>query len=407
MPRLKNATTNFSLNMYRGKWHLCWTDPATGLTRRRSTGTADRSEAQSKVPALESEVRTGLNGTKVRNNFKLGDLLDGYESQLDTSKQSTLHALRHLRRYFCEFKPEQLNDASWTGYRKWRTGEMSGSAAHVGKHERKVSDSTACRELHAMRSAIKWAQRNGWPRLGNAKVRIANEPNTAVQEYLTPAEVERLIEACESRHQRLFIRLAIATGARMSALLELKWDQIRWPGAGKGYGPPLETDALAAVNVTAEPTVEWTAPETGEPHWRDGYGFELNMREALRIDLGQGCGNKRRGTGIIARSNFQLYDELVAAHNRRNTDFVLEHNGKPIKTRINLKPVYRRAGLEGYSRTQHLLKHTCCSWLVQSGASCEAVAKLVGTTAKVIETHYGHLSPDHLETMGEVLTVDA
>lgn len=359
------------------------------------------------VPALESDVRAELNGTKARSDFKLGDLLNAYEAQLDSSKQSTLHALRPLRRYFTEFKPEQINDASWTGYRKWRTGQLSGSAAHVGKHERKVSDSTACRELHAMRSAIKWAQRNGWPRLGNAKVCIPNEPKTAVQEYLTPAEVERLIRACEFPHQRLFIRLAIATGARMSALLELRWAQIRWPGAGKDVGPLPETDALEAVNTIDEPTLEWTDPETGELHWRDGHDFDLKMRETLRVDLGQGRGNKRRGTGIIARSNMRLYDELIAAHKRRKTDFVLEYKGKPLTSRINLKPVYRRAGLEGYSRTQHLLKHTCCTWLVQSGASYEAVAKLVGTTAKVIESHYGHLSPDHLETIGEVLTVDA
>ena len=124
----------------------------------------------------------------------------------------------------------------------------------------------------------------------------------------------------------------------------------------------------------------------------------------MRIELGQGRGNKRRGTGVIALGNVKLYDALKAAYKRRKSDFVIEYRGKRIAT-LDLSKAYKRANLLNYKRRQHLLKHTCCSWLVQSGETYEAVAKLVGTKANIIEKHYGHLSPKHLETVGNVLTI--
>jgi integrase len=44
--------------------------------------------------------------------------------------------------------------------------------------------------------------------------------------YLTREEVDKLLELVGTPHVRLFIILAITTGARMGALLELRWDQV-------------------------------------------------------------------------------------------------------------------------------------------------------------------------------------
>lgn len=44
--------------------------------------------------------------------------------------------------------------------------------------------------------------------------------------YLTREEVDRLLEHVRTPHVRLFIILAITTGARMSALLDLRWNQV-------------------------------------------------------------------------------------------------------------------------------------------------------------------------------------
>lgn len=239
-----------------------------------------------------------------------------------------------------------------------------------------------------MRGVISWGRRNGWHGLEHIKVHTPNSSTRAVQEYLTRDEATRLVDACVELHQRLFVRLALATGARMSAVLELKWSDITWPVGHRE--PATNGRALIAVNERPCPFTETI--------------FDLRMKEAMRINMGQGRGNKRRGTGVIGPSNVALYIDLKEAHDNRKSDYVIEHKGKPLKT-ISLKAAYERAGLGHFKRQQHLLKHTCCSWLVQDGQSFESVAKLVGTRAAVIETHYGHLSPQHMATVGDTLSV--
>jgi integrase len=139
--------------------------------------------------------------------------------------------------------------------------------------------------------------------------------------------------------------------------------------------------------------------------WQHDVDFAFELKEGLRLDLGRGRGNKRRGTGVVGLDNWQLYFDLRAAYDRRGKcEYVVSYRGKKLG-KVDLSDAYKRAGLTRYKRRNHLLKHTCCSWLVQSGASFEAVAKLVGTRAETIRKHYGHLSREHLETVAGVLSV--
>jgi site-specific recombinase XerC len=134
----------------------------------------------------------------------------------------------------------------------------------------------------------------------------------------------------------------------------------------------------------------------------DGYDFDLNLAAPMSFDFGRGRGNKRRGLGLVSPTNVALYDALVQANQRRKTAYLIEYRGKKVN-KVDLTDAYRRAGIKG--ATQHTLKHTCCSWLFQAGQSYANIAKLVGTSARTIEKHYGHLSPAHLATVGDVLTV--
>jgi len=177
----------------------------------------------------------------------------------------------------------------------------------------------------------------------------------------------------------------------MSAILELTWDQIHWPG---GREPMDDTRALVAANDRVHPF--------------HGVDFDDELRpdlEPLRIDLGRGRRNKRRGTGIISRQNGRLYLALKTAWELRELgcDRVISYRGKAVK-KINLEPAYKRAQLMHYKRRNHILKHTTCSLLVQAGKRFEEVAELVGTRADTIRKHYGHLSPDHIETAAAVLS---
>ena len=73
---------------------------------------------------------------------------------------------------------------------------------------------------------------------------------------------------------------------------------------------------------------------------------------------------------------------------------------------VDLSDAYRRAGLKKPAAPQHVLKHTAISWMVQNGQEIAKISALTRTSIPTIEKVYGHLSPKHLEVIGDVLTID-
>ena len=385
----------------RGLWQVTWTDPLTGKTVRRGCGTRNRRDAEKFMPQI---VEAALSPPPP-SSYTLGDLLDAYVAeriQRDHSK-TFRHAFTPLGEFFGALLPDQLKDATYERYRRWRTKQkIRNAASRASKKSAKlVSDTTAVRELNALRGAIAWGQRNHWKGLEGVTVHLPDSSSVVRFRYLSRTEVGRLLTACIEPHTKLFVLIAIATGARMSAILELRWNDVAWPVTPKGSDPE-DTRDLVAVNIIDFPDTEWKDPKTGVWHTREGYDFEVEMAAPLTFDFGRGRGNKRRGPGTVGLSNIPLYESLVAAYKRRKSHHLIEWRGKKV-AKVDLTDAYRRANIA--DATQHTLKHTCCSWLVQAGIPYERIAKLVGTSAKTIEKHYGHLSPEHLATVGNVLTI--
>lgn len=387
----------------RGNFEITWTDPKNGTTRRRACGTRVRADAENRMPAIVAQIRN----PSPPPDYSLGQLIDAYfaDRLRDEHSKSFLTTWKAPRAYFSPFTPNQLNDSAFRDYRAWRTKQTvnhAGAQASKSKNLKPVSDATAVRELNALRGAISWAKRNGWKGLDGVKIHLPHSNTNVRHRFLTQIEVKRLLEACIEPHTALFVRISIATGARMSAVLELKWDDVTLPVTPKGDIPKDAVD-LIAVDVRDDPLIEWRDPKTGELHWTGGRDFSLEMAKPITLNLGQGRGNKRRGLGIITPNNIGLYHELVRAFGRRKCDYVISWRGKKIG-KVDLSDAYRRAGITG--ATQHTLKHSCISWLVQAGQSYEAIGKLVGTSPKTIERHYGHLSPAHLAMVGNILSLD-
>lgn len=361
-----------------------------------------RAIAESRVPAIVAQIRNPA----APANYTLGEMIDAYlaDRLKEDHSKSFLTTWKAPRDYFSSFNPSQLNDAAFRGYREWRTSQTvnhAGARAAKVEKPKHVADATAVRELNALRGAISWAKRNGWKGLEGVTVHVPQSGTNVRHRFLTRSEATRLLAACIEPHTALFVRISIATGARMSAVLGLTWDDITFPATPNG-GIPKETVDLVAVNVRDDPLIEWRDPKTGELHWTGGRDFEFEMAAPMTLSLGQGRGNKRRGLGVIGPTNTALYDALVGAFKKRTSSHVVSWRGKKIG-KVDLSDAYRRAGITG--ATQHTLKHTCISWLVQSGQSYEMIGKLVGTSPKTIERHYGHLSPVHLATVGNVLTL--
>ena len=328
MPRKKLTKPNYRLVHVKatGKYAVSWTDVDTGKTRRKDTGEADYTAASLVMPQIIRDIESPRGGA-----YTLGDLLDAYERDhvADKGKTSTEYALRPLRQFFAAYTPERLCDAVWTDYRKWRTAQKISNATPV--KNKAVSDATAVRELRTMNAALNYGKRNRWVGMGNVQVWVTDTPDSVRDDYLERDEVLALLNACTEPHQRLYIRIALATAARMSAILQLTFDKVTWP------------KDFEAVGYTERPYIydEATGASTGGPD------FGLEMATPLRFDLGRGRGNKRRGSGSIHYSNMALLDDLEEAYartGRNDAAHVIQYKGKRLK-RMNMDDIFRRAGL--------------------------------------------------------------
>lgn len=255
--------------------------------------------------------------------------------------------------------------------------------------------------MNVFRAAISWAQRSPyWKGLGHVRVTLPNNARPARHEFLTRDDALKLVEACIEPHQRLFVLLALATAARHRAILGLTWAKVKWPNGAA----PSDDDASFKVQFEKIPN-----PASSYGYSRKVSLGKPKLKGPIHIDLGSDVGNKRKPIAVISPGNFRLYSALVEAYEARTTDYVIEWKqggiGRNVD-RVDLSDAYRRAGLKKPAAPQHILKHTAISWMVQEGVELARIAALTRTSMQTIERVYGHLSPSHLEVVGEVLTLD-
>ena len=78
-----------------------------------------------------------------------------------------------------------------------------------------------------------------------------------------------------------------------------------------------------------------------------------------------------------------------------STKAVVEWNGKPVKSvGKGFEAAVKAAGL-GADVTPHILRHTCATWLMQSGVDLWNAAGFLGMTVQQLENGYGHHHPDY------------
>lgn len=172
---------------------------------------------------------------------------------------------------------------------------------------------------------------------------------------LTKAQFRKLVEGTKkgSPHIALFMQLAVATGARMTALLELQWSQV-----------DLEARRIY-----------------------------LNPEDRIQTSKGR----------AIVPINDQLFEALSEAEEAATCEYVIEHNGKrvgSIKTAWN--NAVRRSGIRA---TPHMLRHSAAVWMAEAGNPMPVIAQYLGhTDSRITERTYARFSPDYLRGASEALT---
>jgi integrase len=198
------------------------------------------------------------------------------------------------------------------------------------------SPSTIKTELEALRACLRWHYGK------EAPIIVAPAPSKPRERYLTREEADRLLAAIETPHVKLFVTLALATGARMGAILDLTWDRVDFE-----HG-----------------TIDFRA-------------------------AGKATTNKRR---VVVPMNNRAREALQEAHKGRLTDHVIEYGGKPVRSvKRAIAAAARRSGVPC---SPHVFRHTAGVWMAQADVPMQKIAQFLGhTSTRVTEHTYARYSP--------------
>lgn len=328
MPKLKQY--EFSRN-----WYIRYKD-SNGCYRKVSTRTSDKNAAKIILARFEAELQAPPVEEPL-TEFIIDEWLEAKKDQV-ASWQSLYYPAKFLKEHFGKTQPQHITDLKVRQY-------------HKIMEKKGRSNGTTIKHLNNLRMALNWAK--------DKKKWITEVPHIAFppkphpkDRWLTRGEVKKLLDNCEQPHIRLFIELAVKTGARKSAILQLTWDRVSFDRNLIFY------------------------PLPGIEH-----------------------GKKRRA---IVPLSPNLRKSLMEARELARSDWVIEYNEQPVgDIKTAWKTALKASGIE-HCRI-HDLRHTCATWLIQKGTSFERVARLIGDSVHMVERVYGHHAPDYLKDAAEAI----
>jgi integrase len=315
---------------------------ASGARIRRSTGTANRREAE----ALEAKWKLEAHQAKqwgAEPSRTYDELMLAYINVTKGVKRSAKRDATSLRNLTPFFTGRDLLTLKRSDIREYVQNRLADG----------VSNATINRELCLLSAALNLARREwDWDVPNNAEGMRLREPEGRVRS-LTVEEAQRLIVEAEksqkSPHLANFIRLALNTGCRCNELLKLQWDRV---------------DLKANLILLGEQDTK-TARRRSVPLNAEARAAMLNLARF--------------------RATFCPASPWVFAHKDGNRQAAV------VKA---FKRALRNAGIEDFRI--HDLRHTCASWLVSAGQPLPAVRDLLGHSSVTMTERYAHLAPENV-----------
>ena len=280
-----------------------------------------------------------------------------------------------LDSWWAERTLADVNGPNCRAYVEYRTSQpwKSAKPEWTKRAPRIVTAAAARRELEDLRAAINHHRREG---LCSEIVSVAlPEKPLPREDWLTRSEAARLLRAAwrakqimrdkktkraVGRHIVRFILVGLYSGTRSSAIC----GAALMPTVGRGH-VDLERGVFYRRGIGRRQTKKRQPPVKLAPR------LLAHLRRWQRL-------------GLSRKS-------------------VVEWNGSPVESvRKGFAAAVRAAGLEG-KVTPHILRHTCATWLMQSGVDLWDAAGFLGMTVKQLEETYGHHHPDYQREAAEAL----
>jgi hypothetical protein len=154
-------------------------------------------------------------------------ILDGYladRKSVVRGYETLANAAKPLKRHVGDLEPDHLTKERVRNYRRRRTIEGYEVGPADARRRKPVKDGTILRELVTLHAALKWAQHEKWI-TEVPYIEVPSQPPPR-DRWLTRHEADRLIEAAEALHIKLFISICLGTAARSAAVLDLTWANV-------------------------------------------------------------------------------------------------------------------------------------------------------------------------------------
>ena len=307
--------SEYRLVKHRRKYSLAYGNPR----KRIATGTNDRGRAE----AIAAEIWRRLNRP---GEERVSDLWEPYKADRVANGGSDAR-LKSLWKTL----------ESAFGYKIGKAITKDDCREYAAKRKREgKADSTVKTELEALRACLRWHYGK------DAPIITAPAPSKPRDRYLSKDEANKLLHHIATPHVRLFVTLALTTGARMGAILDLTWDRV---------------------------------------------DFEHNTIDFM--PSGRNKTNKRRT--VVAMSK-KAREALLAARKGALTDFVIEYDGRQVKS---VKKAIRAAARRSRVRcSPHVFRHTAAVWMAQADVPMQKISQVLGhTSTRITETVYARYSP--------------
>lgn len=295
--------------------------------------------------------------------------------ELASSPVTMAGFLRALLSFWSDKFVDDVKRSTCKAYVQHRTGQTVKGAR---PRARLVSEQTARRELEVLSAAIGyWHAETPLP----ARPKVWLPPRAeSPRDALTRRQAAALLLAARGYRRDVDGVMRRLTGSQRENRAHL----VRFILIGLYTG--TRSAAIRALLWSSSATQAWVDLDAGMI-------YRKGLREREHV-------NKRRpiarlpGRLLAHLRRWRILDEAAAVTRGRPLDHVLHHGGDPIVTKVNkgFAAVVRDAGLEDV--TPHWLRHTCATWLMESGVDLWEAAAYTGMTPAVLLKHYGHHRPD-------------
>jgi integrase len=254
-----------------------------------------------------------------------------------------LHTARPVIEWWGNKTLADIRGKSCREYVAWRTTQH-------------VTDQTARHDLKTLRAAIGYYHREYGP-LASVPALTFPDPSPPSDRWLTRREAAMLIRLArrdpQTRHVARFILIGIYTGTRAQAILGLRW--------------------------LPSPTNGW---------------FDLDAQRLYRRGAAQPETKKRQPVARIHRRLLPHLKRWFRQDRQADITAVVHYQGATVrKLRRSWNSLRRAAGLDD-DVVPHTTRHTCATWLMQSGVPVFEAAGYLGMSVETLQKVYGHHHPD-------------